>query len=51
MHSVATKASCVGEKGKRGTSVLQHCVKIFSCLGMYELLADGILLESLSHLP
>ena len=31
--------------------MLQHCVQTFSCLGMYELLADEILLESLSHLP
>ena len=51
MHSVATKASCIGEKGKRGTSVLQHFVWTFSCLGMHELLADEILLESPSNLP
>ena len=29
------------KRGKRGTSVLQHRVWTFSCLGMYELLADG----------
>ena len=30
--------------------MLQHCVKIFSCLGMYELSADELILESPSHL-
>ena len=35
-----------GEKGLSGTSVLQHCVWTFSCLGMYELTANELLLES-----
>ena len=33
-------------KGSGGTSVSQHCVWTFACLGMCELLGNDILVES-----